>query len=392
MRHNLLFLSADAKLVERLEAALSGDCAVMAVDPRGQDSTAVAARFRPLAIIIDAGAHSGAKTILERMAAVRAQFPALPLIAIGDEMSAQLILAAFRAGVDDFIDRDASDGEIRNAVMSRLLGKNADDGAGGCLISVLSPAPSDEDADLALNTASLLAAASRDRRVLLLDLSLPMTSARTALGLDFSFTLAAALRDMPRLDRAFLDSALARADETGLYVLPLADDESEPALPQPRDLTVLLQILRSLFDVVVVHWGAFSHQAVRGGAVGGTILVGCNQRFSSVRNAKTFFQNLRGAELGADPILAIHQLDANLTPSPDDIAAAIGARHSLILRATWSALALAHNRGRPLALMPLSPYGDALRMRLAELGLLPRTEPENVTGKLISWINRARSG
>ena len=391
MRHNLLFLSGDAKLVERLEAALSADCAVMAVDPRGQDSAAVAARFRPLAIIIDTGAHTGAKTILERMAAVRTQFPGLPLIAIGDEMSAQLILAAFRAGVDDFIDRDASDGEIRSAVMSRLLGKEANDDAGG-LVSVLSSAPSDEDADLALNIASLLAGVASDRRVLLLDLSLPMTPARTALGLDFTFTLTAALRDMARLDRAFLDSALARTSDTGLYVLPLADDESEPALPQPRDLTVLLQILRSLFDAVVVHWGAFSHQVVRGGAVGGTILVGCNQRFSSIRNTKSFFQKLVAAELGADPVLVIHQLDANMTPSADDIATAIGARRSLVLRATWNSLALAHNRGRPLALMPLSPYGDALRTQLAELSLLPQAEPGNVAGKLLHWINRARSG
>jgi Flp pilus assembly CpaE family ATPase len=392
MHNNLLFLSGDAKLVERLEAALSGECAVMAVDPRGQDSAAVAARFRPLAIIIDAGTHTGTKTILERMAAVRAQFPALPLIAIGDEMSAQLILASFRAGVDDFIDRDASDGEIRNAVMSRLRGKDANDGAGGGLVSILSPAPSDEDADLALNVASLLAAASRDRRVLLLDLSLPMTPTRTALGLDFTFTLAAALRDMARLDRAFLDSALARSGDTGLYVLPLADDESEPALPQPRDLTVLLQILRSLFDTVVVHWGAFSHQAVRAGAIGGTILVGCTQRFSSVRNARAFFQNLLATERGADPILAIHQFDTNMTPSPGDIATAVGARSSLVLRTTWNALSLAHNRGRPLALTPVTPYGDALRTRLIELGLLTQAAPENVTGKLLNWINRARSG
>jgi pilus assembly protein CpaE len=329
--------------------------------------------------------------MLERMAAVRAQFPDLPLIAIGDEMSAQLILAAFRAGVDDFIDRDASDGEIRNAVMSRLRGKDSGAGA-GVLVSVLSPSPSNEDADLAINIASLLAAPSLERRVLLLDLSLPVTPARIALDLEFNFTLTAALRDMARLDRAFLDSALARSDITGLYVLPLTDDENDPTLPQPRDLTVLLQILRSLFDAVVVHWGAFSRQAVRAGAVGGTILVGCDQRFSSVRNAKSFFQSLRAVETGADPILAVHHLDANMMPSPDDIIEAVGARHSLVLRATWNALALAHNRGRPLSLTPLSPYSDALRTHLAERGLLPQAEPANVTGKLLGWINRARSG
>ena len=282
------------------------------------------------------------------MAAVRAQFPALPLIAIGDEMSAQLILAAFRAGVDDFVDRDSSDGEVRNAIMSqRAHGKAAANNGVAALVNVLSPSPSDEDADLALNIASLIAGSWRERRTLLLDLSLPVTPAHTALGLEFSFTLNAALRDMARLDRAFLDSALTRTEDTGLYVLPLTDDENGATLPAPRDLTVLLQILRSLFDAVVVYWGPFSRQAVSAGAVGGTIFVGCNQRFSSVRNAKSFLETLHAAEAKAEPVLVIHQFDTNLMPSPEDIVGATGARRSLTLRTSWGALALAHNRGRP---------------------------------------------
>jgi pilus assembly protein CpaE len=390
MRHNLLFLSGDAKLIERLDAALSGDCAVMPLDPRGSDSEILAARFKPHAILVDAGAHTGAKTILERMAAIRAQFPALPMIAIGDEMSAQLILAAFRAGVDDFVDRDASDGEIRNAVTARLRGRDAGSNA-GVLVNILSSVPSDEDSDLALNIASLLAASARDRRVLLLDLSLPVTPARTALGLEFTFTLTAALRDVARLDRAFLDSALARSEDSGLYVLPLTDDEADPPLPAPRDLTVLLQILGSLFDAVVVHWGPFSRQAIRTGSLGGTIFVGCNQRFSSVRNAKSLLQGLQAAEPAAEPILVVHQFDTGLVPSADDIVGATGARRSLVLRTSWNALALAHNRGRPLGLMPPSPYSDTLRGQLAELGLLTQDARTNVTVKLLHWLNRARS-
>jgi pilus assembly protein CpaE len=393
MRHNLLFLSGDARLVERLEAALASDCAIMSMDPRGPDGGAVAARFQPHAIMIDAGAHTGVKTILERMAAVRSQFPALPLIAIGDEMSAQLILAAFRAGVDDFLDRDASDGEIRSALLSRLRDRPAQAREGvAALVSVLSPAPSDEDSDLAINIASLIAASAGERRVLLLDLSLPASPARTALGLELPFTLNAALRDVARLDRTFLDSALARTGDTGLYILPLADDAEEAALPAPRDLTVLLRLLQSLFDVVVVYWGPFSRQAIHAGAAEGKVLVCCNQRFSSIRNAKAFLANLRAAGQGIEPVLAVHQLDANLVPSSADIVEATGARHSLILRVSWGALALAHNRGRPLSLLAPSPYCDALRACLTGIDLLPPAVTGNVTVKLLHWLNHARAG
>jgi Flp pilus assembly CpaE family ATPase len=389
MARNLLFLSGDAKLIARLEAALAEDCVVMPVDPRTQSSETVATRFQPHIVLIDAGAHTGARTNLERMAAIRAQIPALPLVAIGDEMSAQLILASFRAGVDDFVDRDASDGEIREAVLSRLRDAVARDDT-AALVNVLSPAPGDEDADLALNIASLIAAAPGERRVLLLDLSLPVTPARAALGLEFSFTLTTALRDMARLDKAFLDSALARAADTGLYVLPLTDDAADVSPPAFRELTVLLQILRALFDTVVVHWGAFSHQAARADVFSGTAFVGCGQRFSSVRNAKAFLAGLGKAV--ADPILAIHHLDANLVPSPEEIMTATGARQSLVLRAGWSALALAHNRGRPLALTAPSAYGDALRTQLMQLGLLPAAQTQNGTLKLLHWLSRARAG
>ncbi len=394
MRHNLLFLCGDLKLIERLEAALPKDGTVMALDPRTGDSDDLAARFKPDAVIIDAGAHGGAKTVLERMAAVRARFPGLPLIAIGDEMSAQLILTAFRAGVDDFVDRDASDAEIRNTILSRIREKGAGgkDGTGNAQVNILSSAQNDQDVDLALNIASLMAAAGSDRRVLLLDLSLPVTPIRASLGLEAGFTVTAALRDVARLDRTFLDAALVRAPDTGLYLLPLADEDNDAALPAPRDLAVVLQVLITLFDSVVIHWGAFSRPALRAGTVQGAVFLGCNQRFASIRNAKSFLAQLHGAEHGIEPVLVIHQLDANLVPSPEEIVAATGARHSLTLRANWGVLALAHNRGRPLGLAGPSSYSDALRTHLARTGLLPQAPAEHVTVKLLQWLNRARTG
>ena len=394
MRRNLLFLSDDATLIERIETALAKDLAVMALDPRGPDMGLMAARFSPQAILIDAGAHTGARTVLEQMAAVRTAFPGLPLVALGDEMSAQLILSAFRAGVDEFVDRDASEAEIRGSILAQLRIKQTEAGSGGepRLVNVLSPAPCDEDSDLALNIASLIALWDRGRRILLLDLSLPVTPVRAALGLDFDFTLAAALRDMARLDHTFLDSAVTRAPDTGLYILPLAADENDNGWPAPRDLAALLQVLQSLFDTVVVCWAAFSRQAARVGAIRGTVLVGTSQRFSAIRNAKHFLAAMRAEEGVVEPILAIHLLDPNLTPSPREIAEAAGARKSLLLRAPWGQLAAAHNRGRPLSLAGPGAYADALRGFLAEQDLVSPAAAANTTTRLLHWLNRARAG
>jgi pilus assembly protein CpaE len=241
----------------------------------------------------------------------------------------------------------------------------------------------------------LLAAGEREKRVLLLDFSLPASPAHLALGLDINFTVPAAIRDIVRLDRTFLDSALARVSETGLYVLPLSNTAiGTDGLPALRDVFILLQMLRSLFDVVVIYWGALSRQAALGGlnGEGRYPFICCNQRFSSVRNAKGLHAEVvDGSTSPIEPVVVIHQLGPNVTPAPENIVRAIGAKRGFGLRSTWAALVQAQNSGRPLSLMGPSQYGNALRIHLATEGLLP---PQQLVRErmpnLLEWLRKAR--
>lgn len=368
----------------------------MTADPRSEDGQSLAKRFDPNGLIVDAGTHTGAKTVLESIAALHEQFPDLPLIVIGDELSAQLILSSFRAGANDFLDRESSDTELRDSILSRLRNSSAKAGhhASAILIDILSPSPSDEDFDFAVNAAGLIAVGDKERRVLLLDFSLPSSPARLALGLELNFAIPAAIREIARLDRTFLDSALARSVETGLYVLPLADEAATATgLPALRDVLVLLQMLRSLFDVVVIHWGAFSRQAALSGLTGEgrQVFLCSNQRFASIRNAKGLLAELESGNVPhVDPVIVIHELAPNATPAPDDIVRAIGGRKILVLRATTAALIHAQNSGRPLSLTGPSHYAAALREHLAAAGLLAPPQGDK-TRNLFDWLRKVRS-
>jgi pilus assembly protein CpaE len=390
MRYHLAFLSTDTQQIERLQSALAAECAVMPVDPRQPDRDTAIRGLAPHTIMIDMDAAVSAGTALDRVGQLRTQFPNCPLIAIGDELSAQLILATFRAGADDFIDRDAADSEVRATVMARLRehAAAAAEGAWTALVSVLSPAFHEEDFDFALNIALALTEADKSDRVLFVDLSLPASPARTAIGLELGFTVKAAIQELARLDRTFLDAALACDDASGLRVLALSDGGDETEMPAVKDLALLLQVLRANFDRVVVYWGPFSRQALRGGADPNRMFVCCNQRLSSIRDAKALIEELRSARQPAEPALAIHQFDTAMVPSPAEIAEAVGAARFLALRATWPALAMAHNRGRPLILDALSHYSDALRNWLAADGLMPRSEEGNATVRLMQWLRR----
>jgi len=380
MPHNLLLISTDSRLIARLQSALGAECVFMAADSR-ESAQAVARRFNPDGLMVDAGAHTGARTVLESITALHQAFPTLPLIVIGDELSAQLILSSFRAGANDFLDRESSDSELRTAVLSRLRDTSLGAGHRGqaMMVDILSPSPSDEDYDFALNTAAMIADAGKDRRVLFLDFSLPESPARLALGLELNFAIPAAVREIARLDRTFLDSALAHSAATGLYVLPLSEDSKTDqdagarGLPVLRDVLVLLQILRALFDVVVVYWGAFSWQAITSGLADESrhLFICCNQRFSSIRNAKKLHLDMTAVSPAVDPVIVIHQVAPGMTPQPDDVIRAIGAKKYLALRYAAAAMIQAQNAGHPLGLAGPSPYADDLRAYLAGVGLLP---------------------
>lgn len=395
MRYNLAFISGDGRLIERLQTALSTDCAVMPVDPRHEGGLSLARRLEPNGIIVDAGAHPGARTVLESIAAIRTLFPELPLIAIGDEMSAQMILASFRAGVDDFLDRDSSDAEVRSAILTRLRDHAAKRGEGNSSFhfDILSSGPCDEDFDLALNLATMLATEDKSRRVMLLDLSLPASPLRSALGVETSLSVPQAIREMHRMDHAFFDTALAQSRESGVYLLPLADDSGDmPALPALNDLSILLQVLRAMFDAVVIFWGPFSRQVLAsGGSARRRTLLCCNQRFSSIRNAKALLGELNAGGIGAgDVVLAVHLLAPNMAPGAEDIVRAIGAERSLLLTTSWTALAQAHNRGRPLSLRGESPYTSAVRAFLVSEGLLQARAGTRAI-RLMHWLRKAQA-
>jgi len=380
MRYNLLLLSDDTSLGERIGTALAEECTTVCADPNGGDYQALAQRFLPHGVLVDAGAHLGRQTTLEFIGLIRAQFPGTPLIILGDEMSAQSVLMAFRAGANEFLDRNASDLELHMVILPKLADHSAHERSrpGAIHFDILSAGNSEEDCDLALNIA-ILAAREGKRRALLVDLSLPSSAAHLALGLDPGLTIEAAIQQMRRLDEDFLESALAYSKEGAIHVLPLScDGANTAAMPSMQDLLALFEIIGSAFDVVVVHWGAFSLQTplVARGHKGRLVLV-CNQRFSSVRNAKITMATLAKAGIEApDVTLAIHLMAPGMPPGPEDIARAVGAHHVLSLPASWEAMARACNQGRPLSLQSASPYVDALRNYMARAAILEKRETE----------------
>ena len=388
MTSRLLLVSSDAAILRAVTSALDAAASLLQIDHLPEGGGDIREKFQPNGIIIDSDARSGVKSAYERIAETRQHFPAVPVIALGNEMSAQLVLAALRAGADDFLDREADSEQLQAAIQACLKRRGVvQDNARAKIAGVLSALPSEQDQDFALNLAVRAAKRAPADMVLYVDLSLPATQAGVALGIELAFCVPDAIREIARLDRALLESAVAREPRSGLYVMPLAADfRTDGAVLEAAGFAALLQILRNIFDVIVIGYGPFSRQRALLEMVQPTakFFVCCNQRFSSIRGAGELLHWFTENRIGA-PEIVVHEMARGQTPAPADIRKALKIASSIDLDGSWNELAGHFNDGKPVALS-MSRYGKSLDACLAQLGLAVEPEPD-IMARLRGWLH-----
>jgi Flp pilus assembly CpaE family ATPase len=374
MSVRLLLVSADTAVADTVRAALDSAASLMTIDQLGDRPRA---GFEPSVVVIDSDVRSGVQTAFEKIEAARRMFPVVPIIVLGNEMSAQLVLVALRAGADEFVDR-AADAEHLRLVIGERLATSQDTplAARAKIAAVLSCLPCDQDQDFALNLAVRAAKRTPGEMTLYVDLSVPVSQAGICLGVDASFGVPDAVREVARIDRALLESALARHAESGLYVMPYcADPNAEVPALDSADFGALLQVLRGICGAIVVGYGPFSRERALLDVVqpNARLFLCCNQRFSSIRRAGEILEWLGKSGLGL-PEVVVHALTPSLTPTASDVARALKIANTIDLDASWDELAESLNTAKPLALTR-SPYTRGLDACLARLGFGEEPEP-----------------
>ncbi len=180
--------------------------------------------------------------------------PMLSVVAIGDGLDNQLVLAAMRAGARDFITYGARASEL-SGLIRRLGGRlptvPVSAAQQGELISLVSARPDADGAFVALHLALALQRQTPNQ-VLLVDIGQPTGEALAILGLDPAFTFADAMRNLRRLDQTLIDSAFTRHD-SGLRVLSLTDEPGVLERVTTAELYLLLGNLRGAFSHMLVN-------------------------------------------------------------------------------------------------------------------------------------------
>ncbi|WP_395397132.1 histidine kinase [Novosphingobium sp. BL-8A] len=245
-------LSVDRTLERRLCEALGEHVAVEMIQ-----SLELADMAGPGVVVIDHASVPAERSLASSIAQVLLSAPGRGVVVATDDMQADQVLQAIRAGAADVFSRNADQKHV-SEVLTRLL--NTSLTAQGRLGGLTLVIGNEQEAMAILASDMALAHSRNGASCLLVDCTLPCSTAEAYLDLKVDYGLAAAIADIDRMDTSLLSDALARHEESGLSLLTFdGGTGAEPAGIGPNDIIGLVQLLRANFGQVVLGAGSLRH-------------------------------------------------------------------------------------------------------------------------------------
>lgn len=245
----IYLLSIDRALAQRISDAMGPHVSVDMAQSL-EDATFDG----PGIVVIDHASISAERAMASVIAEVSQAAPGRAVVLATEDMYAVQVLQAIRSGATDVMPRGAVASEA-SEILSRVLNTAlATQGRLGRLTLVLG---TDRDATAILATDMALAHSLDGAATLLIDCTLPSSTAEAYLDLKVDYGLAAAVTDLDRMDASLLSDALARHEASGLSLLTLdGGTGTEPVGIGPADIVGLVQLLRASCAHVVLCGGS----------------------------------------------------------------------------------------------------------------------------------------
>ncbi|AMK25172.1 AAA family ATPase [Sphingobium sp. TKS] len=344
----IFLLSVDRMLAQRIDEAMGGRVSVELVQSIEREALA-----GPCLIVIDRAAIPPERALSAAIGTVVESAGGRPVVLATQEMEAEPLLRAIRAGVDDVIPRDGEGAEIA-AVLARLLNDAAADRGNRGRLTLVLGADRDACAMVATDMAIAASQGSGQRSTLLIDCTLPTSAAATYLDLNVDYGLASAISDMERLDASLLASTVARHGPSGLMLLTFdGGTGAEPAGLTPGDLAALIRLLRGCCSDVVLNAGSLRHGGLLREVVAEATQVEllCDQSIREIEACRRLLDRI-GAErerVEAMRLLVWDHLPGVLLDGRR-MADALGVGSVLALPTDRARMRNALNAGRPLAM------------------------------------------
>jgi pilus assembly protein CpaE len=295
--HNLLVVDQDDDFVSAAKELFEGRLPV-ARSIEEASSTIESGELRMLLL----GPSYSNDESMEAIRSLHNQDPGLILMMVAEEVTADLLRSAMRAGVSDVVLSPLDEPKIEAAieqfthdVLKRKIGvrqAEPEQGEKGQIITITSAKGGSGKTVMATNVAMLLSRIP-DKKVVLVDADLQFGDVCLLLQIEPRFTMVNAAHELHHLDAEILDSLLTE-HPTGLKVLaaPLepafADDITTAGLMQ------MLDILQESYDYVVVDTASMLDELILSLIEKANhVLMVVDMDLPSLKNAKLALETLR---------------------------------------------------------------------------------------------------
>jgi pilus assembly protein CpaE len=175
-----------------------------------------------------------------------------------DRTDSQLLLKAMRMGVKEFFLQPLNEQEVRQALAGFKVrsGQSVHTVAAerGKIISIMGSKGGVGTTTVAVNLAVSLAERKREQSIALVDLNAVVGEIPLFLAVKSSYHWGEIMQNIGRLDSGFLMNIMVRHG-SGLYVLPSPSKLNGYPGATPDTMQRILNVLRDMFDVVVIDGG-----------------------------------------------------------------------------------------------------------------------------------------
>lgn len=373
--HRAALISDDADLHQRLSAVMVSELHVDRVVGQMHELPFAIDRMQPELVLFDL---KGSQDVTVRQAVEAAA--GVPVIAFGDSADGAQVIQSLRAGALDFIDREDDMGRQRDQILRRLASLPTQTQPGDRDFSVVIGAqPGGGAGGFAVNLG--LIKARKLGEALLVDCTLPASEAGAALGIEPTYTLWDASRDVERMDRTLVNAACA-AHPSGLRVLPLAVRATDDAALSPESFLETLATIRPLFRHTILNVGGVREPQLLSALLSTAtrIYFLCEQSITAIRDAKDLLSALpMGVDIQRRGLLVIDRYEPEISLTDLQVRQALGFERFIRLPASRAELLNSLNLGRPPVLdQPTAPYAAAIMNAVGEAA-------QTATGAARGW-------
>ncbi|MFM9925333.1 histidine kinase [Variovorax sp. H27-G14] len=369
-----LFASSNGSHITWLTDALGRLGSVVVLAPETKSIDERIALLGPVAVFIDFSADqiAAAAQLHQRL---KRDWPTLPVLATGTSAEPAAMLAALRAGVDDFVDVAAAPAEAVNTLRALLERRSTLAGGtrGGTLVLLgaragLGVTTLATSLALMLNDQLTQAPTRPQTRaarhgVALLDLGLPARDGLLYMDTQSGFSFVDGVRNLRRLDQTLLHTALAH-HTSGVAVLPLPASLAQVREISHADSVALIRRLADFFDFQIADLGGFSTidfiaQTQREAQ---QTWVVCDQSIGAIVSTANLLKELRTRGVETEKLsLVVNKFDSHVGLSAKDIAERLELPLLHVLPARSAPLLAAASRGEMLVRSARNdPYSQAV--------------------------------